>query len=148
MMAYMTSFPVISYPGHFVPGLFRTHSNPLSGFWRDAITRKIPDGPRRPCLSVREFGYLHNSCNLIFKGTFWPSLKTSAQRSWRRCDNKNGKTDKRTDGRTPERSPQKSSPGPRPEELMIREQYAKVSYIPSAYSYQGSSMRMHSKAEC
>ena len=29
-----------------------------------------------------------------------------------------------------------------PAALMIREQYAKVSYIPSAYSYQGSCMRM------
>ena len=49
--------------------------------------------------------------------------------------------DERTDRRRRD-PPQKSSSGLRQEELMIREKYTKVSYIPSAYSYQGSSMRM------
>ena len=54
-------------------------------------------------------------------------------------------TDRRTDGymdeRTDVRSPERS-PSEKVLELMIKEQYAKVSYIPSAYSYQGSSVRM------
>ena len=37
-------------------------SNPSSSFWGDAITRKIKDGRRRPCLSTdwNSFSYLHN----------------------------------------------------------------------------------------
>ena len=35
-------------------GMF--HSNPSNSFWGDAITRKMKDGRRRPCLSTdREF---------------------------------------------------------------------------------------------
>ena len=85
------------------------------------------------------FRYLHN---LTLKGTFWPSFKKlppsglGGDAITRKCL----QTDERTDGCWD--LPQESSSRLCPEELMITKQYATVSYIPSTYNYQGSSVRM------
>ena len=43
-------FSVLAQLGIEVNTICKFHSNPSSSFWGDAITRKIKDGRRRPCL--------------------------------------------------------------------------------------------------
>ena len=80
------------------------HSNPSSSFWRDAITRKLKDGRRRPCLSTDRNSVSYFTTRHWVKHSDQVS-KTSDQWSWRRCDNKKClQTDSWTDRRTPESS--------------------------------------------
>ena len=55
-------FSVLSQLGIEGNTIGKFHLNPSSSFWGDAITRKIKDGRRRPCLSTdrNSFWYLHS----------------------------------------------------------------------------------------